>query len=102
MTEIDLDQLELMGRHFRLAGWRLFAEWHSHVAAGHGASQPDRHGWISQASARGLAWLGAVVEPRVTWHGSDWDRPVIHCFLAKPGETSVAPVPVVIETRSRP
>ena len=99
-TEIDLRQLQDMDQHFRQAGWRAVGEWHSHVTPGHPASPPDKNGWIAQADARGLSWLGVIVEPRSTWTGDDWYRPTFRAFLARPGESRVAPVPVTIE-RSR-
>lgn len=99
-TEIHLRQLQDMDQHFRAAGWRAVGEWHSHVTPGHPASSPDKNGWIAQADARGLSWLGVIVEPRSTWTGTDWDRPTFRAFLARPGESRVAPVPVIVETRS--
>jgi hypothetical protein len=38
-----------------------------------------------------------IVQLCSTWTGIDWDRPTFRAFLARPGETRVAPVPVVVE-----
>ncbi len=100
-VEVDDERLETEERHFRGAGWTLLGDWHTHPDPGLASSAQDRRSWLGSANHRSHDWLGLILDSTTDWFtGTDWSKPAVRAFVARPGSDEIRVAGVVLGTRS--